>query len=144
MSFWASRPHCGLRARRAKVAEVGPEDTDEGGLVARMVGHTIQLHRKRRRSRGRQILRVNGLRASGVLEDVSLHVNRGEIVGLAGLAGAGRTETVRAIVGADKTSSGTVFVDGGNAASGRRTRSAAASACFPKTGSCRACSSNRT
>ena len=95
------------------VAEVGPEDTDEGGLVARMVGRTITNYIvKEDVPVGGEILSVNGLSRRGVLEDVSLHVNRGEIVGLAGLAGAGRTETVRAIVGADKTSSGTVFVDG--------------------------------
>lgn len=95
------------------VAEVGPADTDIDDLVARMVGRTITNYIvKEDVPVGGEVLRVSGLNRKGVLEDVSLHVNRGEIVGLAGLAGAGRTETVRAIVGADKISSGTVSVDG--------------------------------
>ncbi|WP_066685760.1 sugar ABC transporter ATP-binding protein [Christensenella intestinihominis] len=94
------------------VAEVGPGDTDEGDLVARMVGRTItNFIVKEDVSVGGEILRVEHLTRKGVIDDVNLHVNRGEIVGIAGLAGAGRTETVRAIVGADKAS-GTVSVDG--------------------------------
>ncbi|HWJ73370.1 MAG TPA: sugar ABC transporter ATP-binding protein [Kaistia sp.] len=46
------------------------------------------------------------------IRDVSLHVRRGEILGIAGLVGAGRTETARAIFGADPFDSGEVFVDG--------------------------------
>jgi ribose transport system ATP-binding protein len=55
---------------------------------------------------------VHGLCTRGVLHDVSLHVRAGEIVGVAGLLGAGRTEVARAIFGIDPISAGTIAVDG--------------------------------
>jgi ribose transport system ATP-binding protein len=61
---------------------------------------------------GDDLLRIDGLRRDGVLEPISLCVRRGEIVGLAGLRGAGRTELARCIFGADSRSAGTVTVDG--------------------------------
>lgn len=57
-------------------------------------------------------LRVEGLASSGLLADLDLEVRRGEIVGLAGLVGAGRTSLLRAIFGADPRDAGTVSVDG--------------------------------
>jgi len=57
-------------------------------------------------------LAVHGLCTRGVLHDVSLHVRAGEIVGVAGLLGAGRTEVARAIFGIDPISAGTIAVDG--------------------------------
>jgi ribose transport system ATP-binding protein len=57
------------------------------------------------------VLRVRGLRAAHV-DDVTLDVRAGEIVGLAGLVGAGRTEIVRAMAGADMPTAGTVEVEG--------------------------------
>jgi ABC-type sugar transport system ATPase subunit len=59
-----------------------------------------------------EILRATGLSRRGVLHDVSLTVGAGEIVGIGGLAGSGRTELVRAIIGADRLDSGEVFVSG--------------------------------
>ena len=66
------------------------------------------------------VLEVRGLTRRGtaqdatatVLEDVSFSLRRGEILGMAGLVGAGRTETARAIFGADKYDSGQIYVDG--------------------------------
>ena len=58
------------------------------------------------------VLRVSGLAAENRVRDVSFAVRAGEIVGLAGLVGAGRTEIVRAIAGADLPSAGTVEVGG--------------------------------
>jgi len=57
-------------------------------------------------------LEVRGLTRGGILRDVGFTVRRGEIVGLAGLIGAGRTEIVRAIAGADVPQRGEVMVDG--------------------------------
>ncbi len=57
-------------------------------------------------------LAVRNLRAATNVDDVSFEVHAGEIVGLAGLVGAGRTEIVRAIAGADIPQSGTVSIDG--------------------------------
>jgi rhamnose transport system ATP-binding protein len=58
------------------------------------------------------VLDVSGLNRRGVLRDVSLQLRAGEIVGLAGLIGSGRTELARAITGADPVDSGTIAVDG--------------------------------
>lgn len=58
-------------------------------------------------------LRVQGLRCGRAVRDVSFDVRRGEIVGLSGLVGAGRTETLRAIFGADRRDAGEVRVHGG-------------------------------
>jgi ribose transport system ATP-binding protein len=66
---------------------------------------------KRRVPRGEELLRVEGLR-SGLLQDVSFSVHRGEVVALAGLLGAGRTEVARAITGADPPHAGRVTVHG--------------------------------
>jgi ribose transport system ATP-binding protein len=58
------------------------------------------------------ILRVSGLGTSALLRDVSFDLRRGEILGFAGLMGAGRTEVARAIVGADRAKTGTVLLRG--------------------------------
>ncbi len=58
------------------------------------------------------VLNVQHLNRSGILHDVSFQVRVGEIVGLAGLVGAGRTETLRCVAGADVADTGTISVDG--------------------------------
>ncbi|MFD3443508.1 sugar ABC transporter ATP-binding protein [Microbacteriaceae bacterium 4G12] len=64
------------------------------------------------RHRGDVVLRVQGLSTRHLLDDVSFELRRGEILGFAGLMGAGRTEVARAIIGADPIDSGTVEVNG--------------------------------
>jgi ribose transport system ATP-binding protein len=61
---------------------------------------------------GDEVLRVRGLRSTAMTTPTDLRVRRGEIVGLAGLLGSGRTELLRAIYGADKRVAGEVRVDG--------------------------------
>jgi ribose transport system ATP-binding protein len=61
---------------------------------------------------GKPALTVKGLNREGVLYDINFTVHQGEILGLAGLVGAGRTETARAIFGADPITSGTIEVFG--------------------------------
>jgi ribose transport system ATP-binding protein len=70
---------------------------------------------KRRTPRGGELLRVEGLHRRGVLEDINLTVHRGEVVGIAGLLGAGRTELARAIMGADPRHRGRIFINGAEA-----------------------------
>jgi ribose transport system ATP-binding protein len=95
------------------VATVNAAETNVDQLVSMMVGRTLSSYIKKETvSVGEELLRVSHLNRSGVLRDINMNVRRGEIVGIAGLAGSGRTETVRAIVGADPISSGTVAVDG--------------------------------
>ena len=83
-------------------------------IVRLMVGRELrEMFHKAPVEIGEPVLEVRGLtrRASGV-RDVSLEVRSGEIVGLAGLVGAGRTEIARAIFGVDRTDAGEIRVDG--------------------------------
>jgi ABC-type sugar transport system ATPase subunit len=59
-----------------------------------------------------EILRVEGMTLPGVVHDVSFSVRSGDLLGIAGLVGAGRTELVRLIFGADRAASGTVYMRG--------------------------------
>ena len=83
-------------------------------LIRSMVGRQIEaLYPKREQKQfGKVVLSVQGLRLQGSPYPINLEVRAGEIVGLGGLVGAGRTETVRAIFGADPYAAGKVFVDG--------------------------------
>jgi ribose transport system ATP-binding protein len=58
------------------------------------------------------VMDVRGLNRAGVLEDINFHLKRGEILGFAGLMGAGRTEVARAIFGADPVDSGEIIIEG--------------------------------
>jgi ribose transport system ATP-binding protein len=82
-------------------------------LIAMMVGRTItHLFPRDYQARGAEALRVEGLSSGSRLRGASLTVHGGEIVGLAGLVGAGRTELARAVFGADPYESGEVYVFG--------------------------------
>ncbi|GLV55864.1 ribose import ATP-binding protein RbsA 2 [Dictyobacter sp. S3.2.2.5] len=83
-------------------------------LISSMVGRQIEAlypHRERKQF-GKTLLSVQGLRLQGSPYPISFDVHAGEIVGLGGLVGAGRTETVCAIFGADPIDAGKVYVDG--------------------------------
>src|SRR5690606_20736544 len=58
------------------------------------------------------VLEVRGLSRAGAIHDVSFTLRRGEILGFAGLVGAGRTETVRLLFGVDRKDSGEILIDG--------------------------------
>ncbi|MEU1518559.1 sugar ABC transporter ATP-binding protein [Streptomyces sp. NPDC005811] len=90
-----------------------PADTPEDELVRLMVGRSIdQQYPRERAAAGAPLLKVSGLTRAGVFHDIGFEVRAGEVVGLAGLVGAGRTEVVRAVFGADPYDSGTVEVQG--------------------------------
>jgi len=61
---------------------------------------------------GCEVLRVENLTVKGVLNEINLHVCAGEVVGIAGLVGSGRTELLRAIYGADNMDSGSIYING--------------------------------
>ncbi len=87
----------------------------EDDLVTLMVGRELRDIYGRRSAIADDTpvcLRVEGLTRRGAFEDVSLQVRRGEIVGLAGLVGAGRTDLGRAIFGAEPADSGSIQIDG--------------------------------
>jgi rhamnose transport system ATP-binding protein len=82
-------------------------------LVRRMVGRELDtLYPKQETLPGQVALKVDRLTREGVFTDVSFAVRRGEIVALAGLVGAGRSEVARAIFGVDRWDAGSVEVDG--------------------------------
>ncbi|MET8448108.1 sugar ABC transporter ATP-binding protein [Streptomyces sp. NPDC005209] len=85
----------------------------EDDLVRRMVGRDLdELYPKQDVTPGEVALSVRRLTREGVFTDVSFEVRRGEIVGLAGLVGAGRTEVARAVFGIDRWDAGEVEVEG--------------------------------
>ncbi len=82
-------------------------------VVRRMVGRDVEaLFPKVDAELGEVALQVDGLTREGVFSDISFTVRRGEIVALAGLVGAGRSEVVRGIFGVDDLDAGTVTVNG--------------------------------
>src|SRR5918992_6056144 len=92
----------------APIAELTPDD-----LIRRMVGRELgALFPKQDTQIGEPVLNVHRLTREGVFFDVSFEVRAGEIVALAGLVGAGRSEVARAIFGIDKPDAGHVEVAG--------------------------------
>ncbi len=89
------------------------EDLDMDTVIARMVGRKIEnVYPKEDVPIGDMALEVEHFTQPGIFEDVNFNVRKGEIVGFAGLVGAGRTETMRAVFGLDPHQSGTVKIDG--------------------------------
>ena len=104
------------------VGEV-PARTSERELVTMMVGRDIDDQFPRHRGEvGEVLLSVTGLSRERAFQDVGFDLHAGEVLGLAGLVGAGRTEVLRAIAGADKYDSGTVRVRGKELPKGKISR----------------------
>ncbi|MCX7279281.1 MAG: sugar ABC transporter ATP-binding protein, partial [Burkholderiales bacterium] len=91
-----------------------PAATPMSQVIAMMVGRNLEQAEKSipDTSANEVLLDVRGLNRGRVIRDVSFNVRRGEIVGFAGLMGAGRTEVARAVFGADPIDSGEVRVRG--------------------------------
>ena len=101
----------------ALVGEHMVSDLDQVGLIQLMIGkamdqleglHEHQLHAEV----GEPLVRADGLGRKGGIDPFDLEVNKGEVVGLAGLLGSGRTELARLLFGADQPDSGKVTIDG--------------------------------
>jgi ABC-type sugar transport system ATPase subunit len=98
--------------RRIGTVMRGP-DLTEKTLVKMMVGRGLDdLANMPHVQPGEPILQVKGLTRADVFRDIGFELRRGEIVGMAGMVGAGRTEVARCIVGADRLDAGTVAVRG--------------------------------
>ena len=97
-----------------KVGEGDVRDITPDHLVRLMVGRELSkvLHGRRRATVGEPVLEVESFSRTGVFEDISFTLHAGEILGVSGLRGAGRTELARAIVGADPHDRGTIRVSG--------------------------------
>jgi rhamnose transport system ATP-binding protein len=89
------------------------EDTTSAQIVAKMVGREVDdLFPKTPATIGDTVLEVRGLESAGVFHGVDFDVRSGEIVALAGLVGAGRSEIARAVFGIDAYDAGTVTLNG--------------------------------
>jgi len=86
---------------------------DRKKLIAYMVGREIDnIYPKRMINKGKVLLEVRNLTIKGVLNDITFDLHEGEILGIAGLVGSGRTELARAIFGVDKIDSGGAYLRG--------------------------------
>lgn len=95
---------------------IGTYDVDaisNEDLVTAMVGRKIDdMFPKKEIKLGKEALRVENLNKKGMFHDISFHVKEGEILGVTGLVGAGRSEVMEALYGIYKYDSGKVFIDG--------------------------------
>lgn len=101
--------------RDGKLVRTGPASQETPhSLVTAMIGRELDLSFPPKNpppTAARTVLEVRNLTRSGVIEDISFSVKQGEIVGLAGLVGSGRSEVARAIFGADRIDGGEIFVE---------------------------------
>jgi ABC-type sugar transport system ATPase subunit len=88
------------------------EEINQQQVVALMVGDQRSLLVKRTHTPGEVFFRTRGLTRRGVFQDISVEIRRGEVVGFAGLIGAGRTDVARCIFGADQPDSGIIEMEG--------------------------------
>ncbi len=99
--------------RDGKLVDTVPADgLSRDALVKMMVGRSIVDADRRKCELGQVRLELRDLSSAGKFEGVSLQVHDGEIVGLAGLVGAGRTELLEAIFGIDRHATGEILLDG--------------------------------
>ena len=99
----------------ARVGELGREELDRAKIIEMMVGRKLENEfPKEVRTPGAVRLRAKNLNRGQKVRNVSLEVRAGEILALTGLVGAGRTETVRLLFGADRADTGEVELDGRN------------------------------
>lgn len=89
------------------------EETNMDQIVGDMVGRVMsEYYPARTNVPGDEIFRVEGFTQPGVFRDISFNLRKGEILGVAGLMGAGRTEIMRAIFGVDPHESGKLYFEG--------------------------------
>ncbi|MGA8655695.1 MAG: sugar ABC transporter ATP-binding protein [Chthoniobacterales bacterium] len=96
------------------VATEPAAQTSRERLIRQMVGREVLTKRPKHLDLepGEEILRVESLSSTGKFENVSFSVRRGEVVGMAGLVGAGRSEVAKAVFGLDPAATGKLFIKG--------------------------------
>ena len=96
-----------------KIVTDEAKSTSEDRLIEMMTGRTIsEIYPKIDASPGEVLLEVEGLKSSAGVHDASITVRRGEVVGLAGLVGSGKSELMRAVFGVDRVTAGRVRFKG--------------------------------
>ena len=93
------------------VGTMSREEATQAKIIRMMVGREVGLFPKEEAPVGDRVLEVRNLSGENGVKDVSFTVRQGEIVGLAGLVGAGRTEVARLITGADQLSGGKILIN---------------------------------
>ncbi len=89
------------------------KETDKDSIIRLMLGRSLDtMFPQHEKSINEEVLKVVNLCLGEKVRNVSFSINAGEIVGLAGLVGSGRTETVRAVFGADKKRKGDIYLSG--------------------------------
>jgi ribose transport system ATP-binding protein len=81
-------------------------------IIQLMVGRELNIFQKEKATFGEPLLEVRGLTGRGLVKDVSFTLHKGEILGIAGLVGAGRTEVARLLFGADRKEKGEIVIAG--------------------------------
>ena len=94
------------------VGEVNLKETTESAVVAMMVGRELAVAHHHSSATAETVLSVDNLTSGTKVIDASFELRRGEVLGIAGLIGAGRTELLRLIAGADRPTSGSITVNG--------------------------------
>ena len=94
------------------VGEVDLTATTEPAIVSMMVGRTLAVAQHRSSATDETVLKVRDLSSSTRVVGASFDLRRGEVLGIAGLIGAGRTELLRLLAGADRPTAGTVDLNG--------------------------------
>jgi len=95
------------------VGTLPAEQASRDEIIRMMVGrHIDDIYPPKPEGEGGELLSVHGLTREPAFRDVSFTLRRGEILGLAGLVGAGRTEVARAVFGADRPDSGSLLLEG--------------------------------
>lgn len=96
-----------------EIATKDVKDTDTNEIVSLMIGRELSdIFKRRRFQPGKELLRVENLCRGERFQDISFNVRAGEVVGLYGLMGSGRSEIVRSIFGLEKFNSGDVYIEG--------------------------------
>ncbi len=88
------------------------EEMDEEKLISLMVGRKVERVKHEKNPAGKPILEVKGLSRKGNFKDITFTLHEGEIIGITGLVGAGRTELAQAVFGLNKPDSGEIYISG--------------------------------
>lgn len=111
--LWQIADTCTVLRDGRFIGKTVMQETSRQELVKMMFGEVeVKTRPEDLKAGGKVMLKVEGLTRKGCFEDVSFEVREKEILGIAGMLGAGRTELLRAIFGVDRFDSGRIFFDG--------------------------------
>lgn len=105
--------HVSVLRDGAHIATLPVANVTRDELVSMMVGRAVAHDYPRSaKALGEVVLEARGIKRKGVLNDISFQLRRGEVLGVAGLVGAGRTELARAVLGIDRIDAGEILLHG--------------------------------